>query len=416
MGVRDARPRALKGTPRSRVSRIPSAGTSLLRTAPGTSDRPVIIPTHTSKPGSRTLISTTKRKSEKPKNKLRRARRFVDDGAIQSRLPTADSPHSRVVRPVDVSLDGKFVDLRHAPSSIALDDVLDRIVCGDSRSVLQRMPEGFAACAVTSPPYWNLVDYGVSRQVGGGSYAEYREDLKKVWRGVARALRSNGKFALNVPLMPLRKEVSGRAFGKTHTRYLLDLYSDLRADILSATDLLSYSLFIWEKQTTEKMFGSYPYPPNLYERNYIEFIAVFVKPGAPPKMPPSVKKAAKLTQQQWMELTKQIWWMYPENVPRKTGHPAPFPEALPNRLLSMYTFPRVDDANLQYSGDIVLDPFAGWGTTCVAAKRLGRRYVGIDLSTDFCRHAAARLSGTPVTPTVMTASPKNGAQTALFSE
>jgi DNA modification methylase len=199
--------------------------------------------------------------------------------------------------------------------------------------------------------------------------------------------------------MPLKKAVSAEAFGKTHTRLVLDLYADLKADILARTDLRLFSVYIWEKQTTEKMFGSYPFPPNLYERNTVEFITVFVKPGAPRKLPRQVKERARLTSEEWMDLTRQIWWMYPANVRRARGHPAPFPEALPNRLLHMYTFPRVDEAG--FPGDLVLDPLAGWGTTCVAAKRAGRRYLGIDLSERFCAEAARRLAETPLEPGVM---------------
>lgn len=147
------------------------------------------------------------------------------------------------------------------------------------------------------------------------------------------------------------------------------------------------------------MFGSYPYPPNLYERNYIEFIAVFVKPGAPRVLPAAVKGASRVSQQEWMDLTQQIWWMYPDNIPRQDGHPAPFPEALPNRLVAMYTFRGVPE--LGFSGDIVLDPFAGSGTTCVAARRLGRRYIGIELNPDFCRLAQHRIVSTPVRPVIM---------------
>src|SRR5439155_7217843 len=182
--------------------------------------------------------------------------------------------------------------------------VMNKVVCGDSASTLARLPGGFVSCVVTSPPYWNLVDYGVKGQIGPGSYDRYREDLRAVWRQIARCLVPNGKFALNVPLMPLKKEVSESQFGSSHTRFLLDLYADLRQDILASTDLIAFSLFIWEKQTTEKMFGSYPYPPNLYERNYIEFIAVFVKPGPPRQVPSKVKEAAKLSQKDGLELTK----------------------------------------------------------------------------------------------------------------
>jgi len=327
------------------------------------------------------------------RHKMRRNRAFDTDSDIQSRLPSEDSPQSRVVKEdVKEPLHHAVLDARGPGVPLSLQDCLDRVICGDSATVLERLPKESVALAITSPPYWNLVDYGVEGQIGIGSYTDYRNRLCQVWRNVARVLRPNGKFALNVPLMPIRKAVSEKYFGSTHTRYLIDLYSDLRQDILRETDLLAYSLFIWEKQTTEKMFGSYPYPPNLYERNFIEFIAVFVKPGAPPKVPEAAKKTAKLSQRQWMDLTNQVWWMYPENIGRTEGHPAPFPETLPNRLISMYTFPSVE--SIGFRGDIVLDPFAGWGTTCVAAKRLGRPYVGIDLSPTFCNHAVRRLAKT----------------------
>lgn len=340
-------------------------------------------------------LSVPSEQGRPTRGKLRRNRRFSDSGEIQSRLPSSDSPQSRIVSARgEPSLHHQVLDARGSEAPITLEQAIDRIVCGDSASVLSRLPKEFVALAVTSPPYWNLVDYGVNGQIGLGSYDHYRDQLKHIWRGLARVLRPNGKFALNVPLMPIRKEVSEKYFGKTHTRILLDFYADLRQDILAETDLIAYGLFVWEKQTTEKMFGSYPYPPNLYERNFIEFIAVFVKPGPPPKVPEAAKKGARLTQKQWMDLTSQIWWMYPENVGRAEGHPAPFPEALPNRLINMYTFPRCPAVD--FEGDVVLDPFSGWGTTDVAAKRCGRRHIGVDLSTSFCNHATVRLAKTPV--------------------
>lgn len=318
------------------------------------------------------------------KHKLRRNRKLAD-GPVKTQLPTEDKPASRVVQDADIELDARAVDMREGSDTTV---ELNSIVCGNSSTVLRELPDESVTCAITSPPYWNLVDYGCEEQIGHDvDYAHYRLQLADVWQEVERVLRPNGKFCLNVPLMPLAKKVSTAHFGKTHTRMILDLPGDLKADIFNTTSLRYYSLYIWEKQTTEKMFGSYPYPPNLLERNYCEFILVFVKPGKPRKMPKAAKEAARLTSEEWMELTKQLWWMYPANVKRGEGHPAPFPESLPNRLISMYTFPAAGD----YVGDVVLDPFSGWGTTCIAAKRLGRHFLGVDLSPQFCNEAVKRL-------------------------
>jgi len=352
---------------------------------------------------------------EKQTGKLRRNRKYAADAAIQSRLPTTDVPYSRRYLGMgDVTPASGIVTA--PPSGLTLEAVSDRMVCGDAVSVLRQLPAEWCACAVTSPPYWHTVDYGIRDQIGLGSYEQYLDELDAVWSEIARVLLPNGKFCLNVPLLPLSKAVSEAAFGTTHTRILVDLYSDIKRRIETRTCLRLFSLYIWEKQTTEKMFGSYPYPPNLYERNYIEFIAVFVKPGTPRVLPAAVKDASRLSQDEWMDLTQQIWWIYPDNVPRQDGHPAPFPEALPNRLVAMYTFRGVPE--LGFPGDVVLDPFAGSGTTCVAARRLGRRYVGIELNPDFCRLAQHRIISTPVRPVIMSGrrpDDRPGAQLSLLS-
>jgi DNA modification methylase len=328
-------------------------------------------------------------------NKLRRQRKFAVKGSIQSQLPNTDLPHSR--RYTGKSLPASGV-LNAPEAGLGLDDVTDRIVCGDTLSVLRQLPDDWCAAAITSPPYWHTVDYGVQGQIGLNSYEKYLDDLDLVWAEIARVLLPNGKFCLNVPILPLTKDISEAAFGPSHTRVLLDLYSDMKQRI-ERTSLQLFSLYVWEKQTTEKMFGSYPFPPNLYERNYIEFIVVFVKPGLPRVLPPEVKEFSKLSQADWLDLTQQIWWMYPENVPRLEGHPAPFPEALPNRLIAMYTFRSAPEHN--FAGDFVLDPFVGSGTTCVAARRLGRRFVGIDLNAEFAAFAQHRVAASRLNPRIM---------------
>src|SRR5260370_8570581 len=135
------------------------------------------------------------------------------------------------------------------------------------------------------------------------------------------------------------------------------------------------------------MSGSYPFPGNILENNTIEFIHVYGKRGARPKVPQRVKAASRLSRTEWLDLTQQVWFMYPKDVKRGGEHPAPFPEKLPARLIRLYSFGACEN----FAGEIVLDPFAGTGTTCVAAKRMGRRYLGIDVNRNYLRIAVARL-------------------------
>ena len=304
-------------------------------------------------------------------------RRYVAVGRPDKLFPAPDI--------LDWRDGAKGVGSGDATDRVPGDEWTNRIICGDAEGVLRRLPDGSVACIITSPPYWNFVDYGFEGQVGAGSYEEYLGDLLRVWRECERVLRPNGKLCINTPILPIPKAV----MPQQHTRHLKNLNNDIEAGILEELSLERFSLYIWQKQTTEKMFGSYPFPPNLFEQNTTEFINVYVKPGKPPVIPAAVKEASRLTETQWMNLTRQVWHLYPEDI-RRANHPAPFPEALANRLIAMYTFAASEDHD--FPGDTVLDPFNGTGATCVAARRLGRRYIGIDLSPDFCIEAAERLA------------------------
>ena len=173
-------------------------------------------------------------------------------------------------------------------------NIINDIICGDSLEVLKKIESDSIALIVTSPPYWNLKDYGVNGQYGQCSYDEYLEQMLNVFAECQRVLRPNGKLAIITPIIPLPKNVDS----SSHTRKLLNISNDIEYKILNSSltqKLNRYSLFIWQKQTTKKMFGSYPYPPNIYEDNTIEFINVFVKEGKPPKIPKEIKEKSKLT-------------------------------------------------------------------------------------------------------------------------
>ncbi len=285
-------------------------------------------------------------------------------------------------------MEHRIPDQNHWPSDLA-----DRIVCADARDTLRELPDACVALAVTSPPYWNVVDYGIDGQIGQTSYEDYLDDLMTVWRETHRVLIPNGKLAIVTPVMPIPKS----QIGDQHTRHLKNIAFDIESSILrELPGLHRFSLFVWKKQTTTKMFGSYPYPPNIYEDNTIEFINVYVKDGAPPPIPKEAKAPSKLTQTEWRNLSMQVWPMYPEDVKRAGGHPAPFPTVLPQRLAMMYSFAQAPAAG--FGGDLVLDMFNGTGATTAAAKAIGRRWLGIDLNPDFCQHAQRRLLSNRVNP------------------
>ena len=259
---------------------------------------------------------------------------------------------------------------------------------------MKSIPDNSIDLIVTSPPYWSAVEYDENSIETLGTYDDYINSLLQVWEQCFRVLRDNGKMAINTPILPIPKIL----IGDQHTRHIKNINNDIETSILDNTGFLRYSLFIWQKQTSKLMFGSYPFPGNILENNTIEFINVFVKPGKPPKYDELVKEASKLSQEEWVDLTQQIWFMYPEDVKREGDHPAPFPEKLPGRLIKMYTFGAAED----YPGDIVLDPFCGTGTTCSVAKRMNRRFVGIDISKLYLEIANERIQESePDTPPIL---------------
>ncbi len=265
-----------------------------------------------------------------------------------------------------------------------LQDRINCLVVGDAAAVLSELPDNSIDLVVTSPPYWTAVEYETATQESGGSYDEYIRALLHVWLQCFRVLRPNGKLAINTPILPIPKKI----IGNQHTRHIKNINNDIECSILSNSGFLRYSLFVWQKQTSKMMFGSYPYPGNILENNTVEFINVYVKPGKPPKYSKPVKEANILKQEEWVDLAQQVWFMYPEDVKRDAEHPAPFPEKLPGRLIRMYTYGAWGD----FDGDIVLDPFCGTGTACAVAKRMRRRFIGIDISEKYIAMAQQRLA------------------------
>lgn len=270
-----------------------------------------------------------------------------------------------------------------------MENFINKITCDDALKTMKLLDDNSISLIVTSPPYWNLIDYGVDGQYGQCSYEEYLYQMLNIFKESSRILEPNGKIAYITPIVPVSKSVDS----STHTRKLLNISADIERKVLDSNlGLHRFSLYIWQKQTSKKMFGSYPYPPNIYEDNTIEFINVLVKEGSPKKIPQEIKEYSKITQEEWLNMSMQIWPIMPTNINRKNagGHPSPFPLEIPNRLIAMYTFREVEE--LGFKGDIVLDMFNGSGSTTLSAYISKRRFIGIELNIDYCNIARDRIA------------------------
>lgn len=265
-------------------------------------------------------------------------------------------------------------------------DFTDKVFFKDARKMTE-LPDNSVQLIITSPPYFNIKDYSLDGhqkiknakkergQIGDISkYDKYIDEMAIIWKECERVLKPNGKLIINTPLMPmLRKNMT------THyNRHIFDINSDIEHSVLSKTNLFLMDVYIWNRTNPSKrlMFGSYPYPRNFYAQNTIEFITVFVKDGKPENnIPKKIKDASKLTQKEWVEFTKQIWNI---PIPGKGDlafgeHSALMPEEIVRRCIRLFSF----------VGEVVLDPFAGSGTTLKVAKELKRSFVGYEISKSY---------------------------------
>ncbi|MCL4503430.1 MAG: site-specific DNA-methyltransferase [Deltaproteobacteria bacterium] len=245
-----------------------------------------------------------------------------------------------------------------------------KIVIGDSRA-MPEIEEKSVALVVTSPPYWQIKNYGVTGQIGyGQTLHQYLTDLFYTWSECFRILRPGSRLCINIGDQFARSAVYGR--------YKV---IPLHAEFIAQCEKIGFDFLgsiIWQKKTTMNttggavVMGSYPYPPNgLIEIDY-EFILIFKKPGESKKVLKEMKEGSKLSKQEWKEYFYGHWYF---GGAKQVGHEAMFPEELPRRLIRMFSF----------QGDAVLDPFLGSGTTVKAALEFGRNGLGYEINKDFLR-------------------------------
>lgn len=243
-----------------------------------------------------------------------------------------------------------------------------RIIFGDSRS-LNQIKDKSVQLIITSPPYWQLKDYGTEDQIGfNDSYEDYINNLNLVWKECNRVLANGCKLCINIGDQFARSVYYGRYKVIPIRTEIIRFCESLGMDYMGA--------IIWQKATTTNtsgggaIMGSFPYPRNGILKMDYEFILLFKKLGNAPKPTKEQKEQSVMTKEEWGQYFSSHWNFHGV---KQTGHIAMFPEELPKRLIKMFSF----------VGETVFDPFAGSGTTSLAAKNLGRNSIGYEINKEF---------------------------------
>jgi len=243
---------------------------------------------------------------------------------------------------------------------------INRIICGDARETLTHIPDRSIDLIITSPPYNFGHSYAQDPHDDTREWNEYFEKLLGVWQECVRVLKPGGRMAVNV--QPLFSD-----YVPTH---------HIISHQLAGLGLLWRAELLWEKNNYNAKYtawGSWKSPSMPYIKYTWEYIEIFDKE--------SHKKTGRredidITSEEFKEWVLGRWAFPPETRMKDYDHPAMFPEELPRRLMKLFS----------YKNDLILDPFNGAGTTTLVAWKLGRRFIGIDISEQYSGQAIARLA------------------------
>jgi len=251
-----------------------------------------------------------------------------------------------------------------------------KIIRGDSRCMIE-LQDKSVHLVITSPPYWQLKDYGTNEQIGfNDSYENYINNLNLVWKECYRILNNGCRLCINI----------GDQFARSvyYGRYKV---IPIRTEIIKFCESIGFDYMgaiIWQKKTTTNttggasIMGSFPFPRNGILSIDYEFILLFKKLGTPKKPDKKTKQLSRMTKEEWKEYFSGDWNF---GGVKQDGHIAMFPEELPKRLIKMFSF----------VGDKILDPFLGSGTTSLAAKNLDRSSVGYEINHEFIPYIKQKL-------------------------
>ena len=255
---------------------------------------------------------------------------------------------------------------------------LHTIINGDSRKMTE-VADQSVHLVITSPPYWQLKDYGTDEQIGfNDTYEDYINHLNLVWKECYRVLHNGCRLCINI----------GDQFARSvyYGRYKV---IPIHSEIIRFCEAVGFDFMgqiIWQKATTMNttgggaVMGSFPHPRNGIVKLDFEYILLFKKQGNAPKPTPEQKAQSAMTNEEWNTYFNGHWYF---NGAKQDKHLAMFPEELPKRLIKMFSFPQ----------ETVLDPFMGSGTTATVANTLGRNSIGYEINPDFIPLIQERIKG-----------------------
>jgi site-specific DNA-methyltransferase (adenine-specific) len=253
-----------------------------------------------------------------------------------------------------------------------------KIINGDSRQ-MSELKDGSVHLIITSPPYWQLKDYGTENQIGfHDSYESYINNLNLVWLECFRVLHDGCRLCINI----------GDQFARSvyYGRYkVIPIHSEI-IKFCETIGLDFMGQIIWQKTTTMNtsgggaVMGSFPHPRNGIVKLDFEYILLFKKQGNAPKPTSEQKTNAAMTNEEWNTYFNGHWYF---NGAKQDKHLAMFPEELPARLIRMFSF----------ENETILDPFMGSGTTALVAKKLNRNSVGYEINPDFIPIIKEKIGG-----------------------
>lgn len=274
--------------------------------------------------------------------------------------------------------------LRQARWPAPYDRTRHEMILGDARD-LGMIADESVHLVVTSPPYFNLKPYASDaggRQLGRiDNYEAFLDELDKVWRECARVLVPGGRVCCVIGDILIPRRADGR-----HRVLPLPADIQVRSRKIGLDNLTPILWFKIGNRTNEAGGGSSgyygkPYQPGAIIKNDHEHILMLRKPGGY-RTTPMIQKALSILQRGEMDAWMRPVWSDIRGASLQQGHPAPFPAELAERLIRMFSF----------AGDIVFDPFAGSGSTAVAAIRSGRNSISVEIEEEYLDAATRRAS------------------------